>query len=131
MFELLMEHRDLSPDELAKVFGSLLGGATTANNNGASSPKVRRASTASAKPAAKTSSRAAAPNLRSDAGRSAYDESVLSAFASLGGKNVQARKLRVKVGGTPQQLRAALDRLIEAKRLTFSGERAGTRYSLR
>jgi hypothetical protein len=44
---------------------------------------------------------------------------------------VSAQDVRAKVGGTPNQVRAALAKLAEAKQVKVTGERRGTRYTLR
>jgi hypothetical protein len=44
---------------------------------------------------------------------------------------VAAQDVRAKVGGTANQVRAALAKLAQAKQIKITGERRGTRYALR
>ncbi|MBK8261506.1 MAG: hypothetical protein IPK80_09210 [Nannocystis sp.] len=62
-------------------------------------------------------------------GRAAYDQAVLSAIESAGA-SIGAETLRRSVGGTSLQARAALGRLIEAGKITWSGQARGTRYQV-
>lgn len=68
-------------------------------------------------------------NTRTPAGREAFDSAVFAAVEAAGGA-VSASEVQRKLGGTNLQLRAALNRLIEAGKLTWSGKARGTRYSL-
>jgi hypothetical protein len=64
---------------------------------------------------------------RTKAARMAYDESMYESLAAAG-KAMSAVELRGINGGTPDQARKALNRLIEGGRITFSGKARGTRY---
>ncbi len=134
-----MEHPGLSAQDVAEA----LRGLAQPGESPAPAPRAAAKSSEAAPAAAKAkgkpgrpskaaaAAKAGAASLRTKEGRDAYDASVVAAFSGLGGKNIPARKIRAKVGGTPTQLRASLDRLIEARKVSFSGEKAATRYSAR
>lgn len=69
-------------------------------------------------------------NVRTEAGRDAFEAEVLNSLRDAGGDNVAASQLREVLDADPTQLRTALNRLIERGVLTFSGKARGTRYSL-
>jgi hypothetical protein len=127
-----------------------LGGLTLSELLGASAAPVRgrpgrkpgaAAAAAAAKPAKPAAvAKPAAPatggarkggkrNVRTEAGRDAFDTEVLEALKAHGGDNVSATSLRETIGAEPTQLRTALNRLIERGLVTFSGKARGTRYS--
>lgn len=81
------------------------------------------------KPAKAEKQAAVEVNTRTPAGREAFDGAVFAIVEAAGGA-VSASEVQRKIGGTNLQLRAALNRLIEAGRLTWSGKARGTRYSL-
>jgi hypothetical protein len=66
---------------------------------------------------------------RTAAGRYAYDQAV---FAALDESEhpMSAFELRLRVGGTAQQIRAALGRLVEDEIVTATGQASATRYAL-
>jgi len=68
-------------------------------------------------------------NTRTPEGRAQYDETLFKALEAAGAPT-GAGALIAKVGGTSLQARAALARLIEAGRITWSGKARGTKYSL-
>lgn len=68
-------------------------------------------------------------NTRTAAGREALDEKIIEAVTAIGGP-VSAAQVQARVGGTNMQVRAGLNRLIEAEKLTWSGQARGTRYHL-
>ena len=70
-----------------------------------------------------------AVNTRTPAGRAAYDRAILAALTDIGAP-VGVAKLMARAGGTNLQARAALNRLINAGRVAWSGKARGTRYSL-
>lgn len=71
------------------------------------------------------------PNLREASGRDAFDVMVYAGIQSInGGVDVPARALTGKVPGDPDQRLNALKRLAAAGRISVSGERAATRYSV-
>ncbi len=69
-------------------------------------------------------------NTRTAEGRAAYDKAIHDALSELGGGPVSGPEVKAKVGGTSLQVRTALNRLIEAGVVTFTGKARGTRYSL-
>ncbi|MFO7565258.1 MAG: hypothetical protein R6X02_21625 [Enhygromyxa sp.] len=69
-------------------------------------------------------------NVRTEAGREAFDTEVHEALKQFGGDNVSATQIRNALDADPTQLRAALNRLIERGLVTFTGKARGTRYSL-
>lgn len=71
-----------------------------------------------------------AVNTRTPEGRAQYDAAVFDAVSGAG-KPLGSSALRKKVGGTPLQLRTALNRLIEDGKVTYEGKARATRYSLR
>jgi hypothetical protein len=72
------------------------------------------------------SSRAAAPS----EDRASFDDRVLAAIEAAGG---EARSVDIedKVGGTAAERRAALHRLVKARKLRRSGVARATRYAMR
>lgn len=68
-------------------------------------------------------------NLRTEEGRDQYDAVVAKALRSIGAK-VSASELRSVVGGSPAQVRASLDRLIDQGRVEYEGKTRSTRYML-
>lgn len=91
-----------------------------------SSPKATSVVEKKAKPAKKASA-GGAVDTRTAVGRDAYRASVLGVLKDAGGF-VGATDIRSKVGGTPGQARAALNRLIEDGAASFKGKRSATRY---
>jgi hypothetical protein len=53
---------------------------------------------------------------------------VLAALASVGAA-AKLEDVRAKVGGSVPQVRSALQKLAEAKKVKITGQRRGTRYS--
>lgn len=80
----------------------------------------------------KASRKSAKPTVtgRTLAGRAAYDAAVLLALREVG-EQAPLSALIVKTGGTDDQLRNSLHRLIAAGKVDRTGERDRTRYSLR
>jgi hypothetical protein len=66
-------------------------------------------------------------NTRTSSGREAYDSAIQGIIEAARGP-VGASAIRSKVGGTPQQARAALHRLIEAGTITYTGQARATKY---
>jgi hypothetical protein len=62
-------------------------------------------------------------------GREAYDTAVRRAIEAARAP-IGASQIRGKVGGTPQQARAALHRLIEAGTITYTGQARATKYQV-
>lgn len=82
-----------------------------------------------AKGAAKPAEAAAEVNTRTPAGREAFDKAVFEALKAIGGP-AGAGELQRRVGGTNMQVRSAVNRLIEAGQVTWTGKARGTRYRL-
>jgi hypothetical protein len=82
-----------------------------------------------AKPAAKPAEAAAEVNTRTPAGREAFDKAVHEALKAIGGP-AGAGEIQRRVGGTNMQVRSAVNRLIEAGQVTWTGKARGTRYRL-
>ena len=68
-------------------------------------------------------------NTRTPAGREAFDAAVFEALKAIGGP-AGAGEIQRRVGGTNMQVRSAVNRLIEAGRVTWTGKARGTRYRL-
>jgi len=66
-------------------------------------------------------------NTRTEAGRNQLDEAVAAHVKASGTASAEA--IRADVGGTPPQIRGALGRLIEARKVKRSGQRRRTRYT--
>lgn len=65
---------------------------------------------------------------RTAAGREAYEKAVLESVRASKGP-IAAQEIRAKLGGTPQQARAALNRLIEEGQINYQGRARATRYT--
>jgi hypothetical protein len=57
-------------------------------------------------------------------------DAVLAALVSVGGP-AKLEEVRAKVGGTPVQVRAAMQKLVRAQKVGITGRRRGTRYVAR
>jgi hypothetical protein len=66
-------------------------------------------------------------NTKTPAGRKRYDAAVVAAVRAAKGP-VSAAQIRAVVGGTPLQTRTALNRLIDAGKIKWTGKARGTRY---
>ena len=128
-------------DRSGKSVSQLIAWALPGKSGGDKAPAARAAAAAKpngvpgAKAAAKPSGGASkggskAVNTRTPEGRAKYDVAVYDAVAAAG-QAVGSSKLRKSVGGTPLQLRTALNRLIEDGKVTYEGKARATRYSLR
>lgn len=71
--------------------------------------------------------RGAERNMRTDEARAVFDEEVYGLLEADGGK-VAAEAIRAELGGTPDQLRKSLVRLMEAGRVRRTGKLRATRY---
>src|SRR5690606_38118206 len=69
-------------------------------------------------------------DVRTSAGREAYEARVLAYLRSCEGNLVPARQVQEQVGGTMHQLRRALNRMIERGQITYEGRARGTRYAI-
>jgi hypothetical protein len=98
----------------------------------AAPPPARKAASAAAPAASAAAAKGGEVkrNVRTEAGREAFEQEVLGAIRELGGNNIAAGQLRSLLNSEPTQLRAALNRLIERGILTFTGKARGTRYTL-
>jgi hypothetical protein len=95
--------------------------------NGAAPRRTGRATNGTpTAPSARTSAKAV--NTRTKEGRVAYDKAVLDTVKG-SESPIGATAIRKEVGGTPLQVRAALDRLIESGAVTYQGRARATRYS--
>lgn len=70
---------------------------------------------------------AASVSTRTPSDRANYEQAILSTL-DVAGDWMTAPQLRSKVGGTPAQARAALNRLIAAGKVAYEGQARGTRY---
>jgi hypothetical protein len=93
-------------------------------------PVVRKGGGGGGAPAAGGGGGAHKRNVRTEAGREAFENEVLEALKAQGGDTVAATQLRESIDAEPTQLRTALNRLIERGLVTFIGKARGTRYSL-
>lgn len=96
-----------------------------------SSTRPVRSSPASAPRAASTrAAKKTKGRVKSAGADGSFDERVLAAIAAAGG---EARSVDIEneVGGTTEERRAALHRLVAAKKLKRSGVARGTRYAVR
>lgn len=66
-------------------------------------------------------------NTRTPAGRRAFDERVIKILKQTK-TPISATEVRKLTGGTPLQVRTALNRLIEQGRIAWTGKARGTRY---
>ena len=147
----LGELHQLSRGELGKLLSSITvqdllqsgGGAREAAPAAASRPgRPGRKPVAKAPAEAKAKEPAAAPaksgrgakaepaaevNTRTPSGREAFDQGVFEALKSIGGP-AGAGEIQRRVGGTNMQVRSAVNRLIEAGQVTWTGKARGTRY---
>ena len=90
---------------------------------------TKETTTSTTKPGRKSKS-AGAVDVRTPAGRTAYDQAVMQAVVEAKGP-VSAPDVRATAGGTPAQARASLDRLISGGKLGYKGRARGTRYFVR
>lgn len=88
------------------------------------------ASDEEAKVSYSASTRRAAVTLRTKTGIEVYRKAVLAALKNLGGVDIRAVQVQERIGGTEYQLRSMLNRLISDGEVTYTGQRATTRYSL-
>ena len=125
--DLIRSRPDLSLADLAKLakgrFAGLAGSITVGELLGATKGGPAKGRKGSGPVSA------AKVNTRTPDGRAAYDEAVLGAVAGVG-EPASAPQIRSVAGGTELQARKALNRLIEAGKVTFTGKARGTRYML-
>ena len=92
-------------------------------------PSREPAAAPAAKPAKAAKAEPAEVNTRTPAGRDEFDRSVFEALKAIGGP-AGAGEIQRRVGGTNMQVRSAVNRLIEAGQVTWTGKARGTRYRL-
>jgi len=109
----------LAHGTLADVLARITVGDLTGNEPAAQTETVT----------AKIPGRSAPADVRTLAGRARYEGSLLAALAEAPDFTGVAT-LTEKVGGTNLQARAALNRLIEAGKVTWTGRARSTRYRL-
>jgi hypothetical protein len=103
--------------------------AATGVTSGRGGGRGRKAA-ATSNGAKATSGRKAAAAVRTASGRGDFDARVLEAI-SAAGEPVRSVDIEAKVGGTPEQRRAALHRLVAAKKLKRAGKARATTYEAR
>jgi hypothetical protein len=118
----IAELAERSGKSVETIAAFALGGRSPSRSSSAPSDSGARAP----RKGARKGSKAATP---ADDGGS-FDEQVLAAITAAGG---EARSVDIedKVGGTSEERRAALHRLVKARKLKRSGVARGTRYSVR
>ncbi len=112
-------------DGLGKLAGSLTMGELLdgAASSAAKSPRAKGRSSASGRGSKKVET-------RTQAGREAYDALVLGAIQGAS-EPIGAEALRPQLGGSPEQLRASLHRLVDAKSIKRKGKARATKYTAR
>lgn len=106
----------------------LVAWAMETSDQPSAAPRRRKAPpTVARTPKAAKAVKAGEVNTRSPAGRAEYEANVFKAVQKASGP-ISAQEVRSAVGGTPQQARAALNRLIEQGKLSFEGKARATRY---
>jgi hypothetical protein len=127
MIDMIRSHPEMSLAEIAKLtkgrFSGLLSSVTIAD--------LIRGSVDGRGGKSATKSRTlggGAVDTRTPAARRRYDDSVYRVVKA-SASPISAQDVRTQVGGTPLQARKALNRLIEAGRLTFQGKARATKYS--
>lgn len=126
--EALVENmtlRQLS-DQTGRSVSSIVEWAM-ARKGVAKAPAKTAAAPTPAKRKAGATAKAGAVNVRTPAGRIAYDDAVLATVAEAG-RDISAQQVRSKVGGTPAQARAALNRLIDLNKIGYKGKARATKY---
>lgn len=88
----------------------------------------RRVITSEAPPSRREATGGKDVNTRTPEGRKRYSEAVLKLVEESKG-SISATEIRDRLGGTPLQVRAALNRWIEAGKITYHGQARAMRYS--
>jgi hypothetical protein len=118
----------MAPELGSMTLGELLGAGGSTKT---SAPRrAAKRSTAAKKGGRKRAPSIVKRDVRRQSGRDALDADVLAALEQCGGDTVAARQVREILHTDPTQLRASLNRLIAAGKVTFTGKARGTRYSL-
>ncbi|MEL6185636.1 MAG: hypothetical protein AAFU79_13520 [Myxococcota bacterium] len=119
--ELVSTETDLGALTIGEVFGVKGGrGGRPRGTAKATKSKPKKGSRTKTKKAAER-------NMRTDEARAAFDKEVYGLLKAEGGK-VSAEAMRAELGGTPDQLRKSLVRLMEAGRVKRTGKLRATRY---
>src|SRR5690606_31093014 len=120
---------------IAEIVNWAMSGARAESGRGSTGarPEATRSRAGSAAAAAPRASRREAEeevNTRTQEGRERYDQAVLE-LVRASKSPIGATQIRDQVGGTPLQVRTALNRLIEAGLLAYQGRARATRYRAR
>ena len=119
-----MTLRELS-ERSGRPVGAIVEWALGSGAGRAAAPAKSKGSNGTPRPA-----KAKGVDVRTPKGRAAYDDAVLDIVG--GAKSpVSAQAVRAKVGGTPPQARAALNRLIESGKVGYTGRARATRYFIK
>jgi hypothetical protein len=118
---------ELGGKSVSEIAVYALGGAAGASRAAATATRGRNATATNG---ASRPGRKAAASVRTASGRGDFDTRVLEAIAGAGGP-VRSVDIEGKVGGTPEQRRAALHRLVAAKKLKRAGKARATTYEAR
>ncbi len=119
---------DLLADPIVGALVPSLTVAEIGGSAGAAAPGRRRGRPpGSGKTAGRKPGRPKGAGTRTQAGRSDYDQKVMSAIAASKGP-VSAEQARKKIGGTPMQFRASVERLLAGKKIKREGKARGTKY---
>lgn len=121
---------------LGELFGAVASSSRRSSSNASANNNVIAAAAAArsdadsspAKKGARGKKKVSKPvNSRTAQGRRLYDASVLEALRT-DGDPLSAGQLRDRVGGSDQQIRVSLQRLVDSKQVVRSGVARGTRY---
>ncbi len=124
----LSELADRSGKSVSQIIAWALPGTSGASRGPAKRGGKKASNAGTSSGGAKGGGKAV--NTRTPEGRAAYDAAVYDAV-SASKTPLGSSALRKSVGGTPLQLRTALNRLIEDGKVTYQGKARATRYSLR
>jgi hypothetical protein len=130
LLEHIRTNLDLTVGELTSLGGDIGGIAKTltvaelrSGKPGLSKGRTAKPTKGAARPPA-----SGAVNTRTPQGRARYDAQILATLKESGPKT-SAAAIRDKVGGTPLQVRTALNRLIESGKVAYSGRARATKYT--
>jgi len=107
--------------EYAVRTGARAGSNGVTRKRNPTAPSESKAGTAS------TQAKDRTVNTRTSAGRERFDDAVLE-VVHRARRRIGAVEVRKQVGGTPQQVRTALHRLIERKAIVAEGQARATTY---
>lgn len=113
------------------IVGALVPSLTVAelggSANGAAPARRRGRPPGSGRKPGRPPGRAKSNGTRTQAGRSEYDGKVMAAISGSKGP-ISAEQARKKIGGTPMQFRASVERLLATKKIKREGKARGTKY---